>query len=293
MRAFVIGNAALDEIFEIDAFPEPGQSIFGRPGTSGPGGKGANQAVMLGRAGVDTTLAAPIGCDARGAALRDALAVEPISRLPLDIKGVPTDTSIIMRSATGENTIVTTREAALALSPEQAVATLDSAAPGDWVVLQGNLSLTTTAAILKAARDRGMSTAINPSPLQPGYAPLWPFLDAVFVNEGEAGALGGDAGLLEAGARQVVTTLGGAGSRLNDADGETRRGAAPAIIRDTTGAGDCFMAVALASVILRGTRDIDGRALEAAAAAAAITVSRPGTITAFPTSTEIRDLLRG
>jgi ribokinase len=59
---------------------------------------------------------------------------------------------------------------------------------------------------------------------------------------------------------------------------------------DTTGAGDCFMATALASAALRAAR-LDPRAL-LHAAAAAITVSRPGTGAAFPTRAELADILR-
>ncbi|SPJ26395.1 ribokinase [Palleronia abyssalis] len=291
MRALVIGNAALDETFEVDVFPEPGQSIFGRTGPRGLGGKGANQAVMLGRSGVSTVLAAPIGNDARGMTLRAALDAEPIRRHRIDLDGVATDTSIIMRSDDGDNTIVTTREAALALTADMAIPALSDGAEGDWVILQGNLSIQTTEALLRAAKARGMITALNPSPLQPGYAALWPLLDVVFVNQGEAEALEGAGTLLKAGVGQVVTTLGGAGSSLSDLKEDQAFAAVPVEIVDTTGAGDCFMAVALASSILRGRRTLDGDALHTAAAAAAITVSRSGTVAAFPTATEMRTLL--
>ena len=66
--------------------------------------------------------------------------------------------------------------------------------------------------------------------------------------------------------------------------------AAAATIVDTTGAGDCFMATALASAALRGV-DLDARALAHAARAAALTVSRPGTMRAFPTASEMAAIL--
>jgi ribokinase len=50
------------------------------------------------------------------------------------------------------------------------------------------------------------------------------------------------------------------------------------------------MATALASAALRGVA-MDDRALRHAAAAAAITVSRPGTGAAFPTRAELAGLL--
>jgi ribokinase len=59
---------------------------------------------------------------------------------------------------------------------------------------------------------------------------------------------------------------------------------------DTTGAGDTFMAVALASAALRGV-ELDTRAVGHAACASALTVSRRGTRSAFPTSEELQAIL--
>jgi ribokinase len=59
---------------------------------------------------------------------------------------------------------------------------------------------------------------------------------------------------------------------------------------DTTGAGDTFMATALASAALRGTA-LDRMAIEHASRASAVTVSRPGTQSAFPTAEELAAIL--
>ena len=52
MRAFVIGNVALDEAVTVDDLPAFGASIHGKAGQTDLGGKGANQAIVLGRAGL-------------------------------------------------------------------------------------------------------------------------------------------------------------------------------------------------------------------------------------------------
>lgn len=66
--------------------------------------------------------------------------------------------------------------------------------------------------------------------------------------------------------------------------------AVPAEALDTTGAGDTFLAVMLASALLRGVAP-DALALAHASRAAAITVSRRGTVSAFPGSRELAALL--
>ena len=290
MRAFVIGNVALDETLAVDDLPAPGESIHGQASQMDLGGKGANQAIVLGRAGLDCRLVAAVGDDSRAGDIRSRLAREPISVDLVPIAGVASDFSIILRTGAGENAIITTNAAAMGLSPAAACGLLAGAVPGDLLVMQGNLSGETSLAALREARAKGMRTALNPSPLRSYFASLWPLVDLAVMNESEAAALGGTAALMAAGVPQVVLTLGSQGARLITRDGSVTVPAQPCTVVDTTGAGDCFMATALASAALRGVA-LDARALRHAAAAAAITVSRPGTGAAFPTQAELATLL--
>lgn len=290
MRAHVIGNVALDETIRVDDLPVPGASILGVEISRDLGGKGANQAVVLGRAGLATRLVAPVGADARAGEIRAALAMEPVEASLVEVEGVRSDISLILMTAGGENAVVTTNEAASGLSPGAGVAMLADAVAGDLLVLQGNLSFETTRALLAAGRARGMRAAFNPSPVRDFFAEFWPFVDIAFVNEGEAEAVGGVRNLIALGVGKVALTLGGRGARLISAQSDEAVAAAPAIIVDTTGAGDCFMATALASAALRGA-DLDARALAHAARAAALTVSRPGTMRAFPGEAEMTAIL--
>lgn len=291
MRAFVIGNVALDEAVTVDDLPAFGASIHAQAGGVDLGGKGANQAIVLGRAGVPCRFCAAVGEDSRAGDIRSRLAAEPLKTDLVRIPGVASDFSVILRTKAGDNAVITTNAAASGLTAGAACASLAGARAGDLLVLQGNLSAETTAAALRQARAMGMQTALNPSPLRPFFAGLWPLLDIAFVNESEAAALGGTDALLAAGVPQVVLTLGAKGARLVTGTGNVLVPAQPCAVVDTTGAGDCFMATALASAALRAAR-LDPRALRHAAAAAAITVSRPGTGAAFPTQAELADILR-
>lgn len=292
MKAFVIGNIALDETLSVVDFPQPGASIFGAPLSRDLGGKGANQAIAMARTGLEVSLAAAIGRDARGREIAARLAAEPLAAELIALDDVATDFSIILMAEAGENAVITTTESAAALAPEQACAAIARARPGDLLVLQGNMSARTTGAVLQTARDLGLHSALNPSPLQPYFGTLWPMVDTVFLNEGEAAALGGVAALLEQGVREVVLTLGGQGASLIRAGETLTVPARPAQIVDTTGAGDCFMAVALASAGLRGCA-LDGRALDHAAQAAAWTVGHAGTVAAFPDRGRMAAILAG
>jgi len=297
IRAHVIGNVAVDETISVSTMPEAGASILGREETRDLGGKGANQAVVMARSGLPTTLVAAVGEDFRAQTIRNQLASEPVEAKLLTLAGHSSDFSIIFTTPDGENAIVTTTDSAGSLTPDESIAALDTAAFGDLIVLQGNLSEATTRGLLAEARRRGLVTAFNPSPLQRYFSDLWPLIDIAFLNRGEAQSLTGSSDtaaaerLLQSGVRHVVLTLGGDGALL------ASRGAAiatiPAVatsVIDTTGAGDTFMAVALASAALRGV-ELDTRAIRHAAAASALTVSRRGTRSAFPTSDELQAIL--
>ncbi|MCZ7464746.1 ribokinase [Rhizobium rhizogenes] len=297
MRAFVIGNIALDETYSISALPEAGASIFGEQASRSLGGKGCNQAIVLSRCGVETTLVAAVGMDDRAIAIGRALTRERLTPNLIPVDSPTSDISIILTTPDGENSIITTRSAAAALGENAALDALGDAVSGDLLVLQGNLSEETTLAILNAARSKGLNTAFNPSPLQPWFASVLPLIDIAVLNRIEAEALTGENGaeagafLLRAGVGLVIVTLGGQGCVLVSNDGVTEVPAAPAAIVDTTGAGDCFTGVALASAMLRGVA-VDARALEDASRAAAITVGRRGTQDAFPSHEELMAILR-
>lgn len=290
MRAFVIGNVALDETVTVRGLPAIGASVHGQAGQTDLGGKGANQAIILGRAGLPCRFCAAVGEDSRADDIRSRLAAEPLGADLIRVAGVASDFSIILRTPSGDNAIITTNAAASGLTPEAASAALAGAVPGDLLVLQGNLSADTTVAALRQARARGMQTALNPSPLRPFFRDIWPLVDITFLNETEAAALGGTRALLAAGVPQVVLTLGAKGARLVTTEQDFLVPAQPCKVVDTAGAGDCFMATALASAGLRDA-PLDPRALRHAAAAAAITVSRPGTGSAFPTRVELAEIL--
>ncbi|TCU11170.1 PfkB family carbohydrate kinase [Rhizobium sullae] len=298
MRAYVIGNVTVDETISVSAMPEAGASILGREETRDLGGKGANQAVVMGRAGLAATLVAAVGEDFRAETIRSQLAEEPVEARLIRLAGKASDFSIIFTTPDGENAIVTTTDSAGSLTLAQALAPLAESIPGDLLVLQGNLTNEVTRGILEEARHRQLLTAFNPSPLRPFFTGLWPLIDIAFLNKGEAESLTGTAGqaaasvLISAGVKHVVLTLGGEGAMLASQSGALTIPATPAGVIDTTGAGDTFMGVTLASAALRGV-PIDARAVSHATAAAALTVSRRGTRSAFPTKAELRSILAG
>lgn len=299
MRVFVVGNTGVDETYVINEIPEKGASIHGQKINQDLGGKGANQAVILSRCAVSTVLIAATGNDNQGQWCRQQLAQELLKLFPEESLNCRTDTSLILNTADGDNSIITTTTAADALSLADIELALNNAQPGDVVLQQGNFSLEKTAAVFQLARRLSLRTVFNPSPVKPAFSQLWPLVDLLVVNRGEASyftapqlpPVEAASELLRAGASAVVVTLGADGVYFATADQQLHVTTPPCKVVDTTGAGDTFLAVMLASMLRRSVPFPQQLDLQRAARAAAITISRTGTFSAFPSQTELVEIL--
>ncbi len=284
MRVYVTGNITVDETWSIPDIPKKGTSIHGVKVSQDIGGKGANQAIILSRCGIETRLIAATGNDSNGVWIRQQIKNEPLTLLPDSHFNQHSDTSIILNSADGDNAIITTTAAADTFSFDNILPYLADAAAGDILLQQGNFSLDKTWALFQYAKTHAMTTVFNPSPVNPDFCQLWPLIDIAVVNESEAELL------QPYGVKTLVITEGAAGAWLVQ---KGQRHFCPAVrteVLDTTGAGDTFLAVMLASALLRGVAP-DDLALAHASRAAAITVSRRGTLNAFPGAHELAALL--
>lgn len=294
MTAFVIGNVTEDLLFGLPRLPRPGETLIAGRCLSDIGGKGLNQAVILSRAGCPTCLLAPVGDDEVASRARVLAEAEIGDARLLDMGGA-SDQSIICVAEDGENHIISSAFAADALRPDRIRRALTDLGPGDVVVVQGNLSFEATRAALQSARRGGAATVANPSPIRWPWTDLYPLIDLVIVNRAELAELGGEgdiaqavARLQEAGAGEVVVTLGANGAEFHGAEGVIRAPAVPVRTVDTAGAGDTFCGVLVAARLAGHGPEA---AMSAAARAAALTVSRSGTYSAFPGQSEIHNIL--
>jgi ribokinase len=295
VSVLVIGNCTVDLSFAVERFPRAGETLLARERRVDLGGKGANQALVAHRFGVDARLAAPIGRDPEGDWAFARLAGEGLDTASILRSDTATDQSILYVTPDGENTIVSSHGAAASATPAWAVETVERAPAGTSLLMQGNLTLETTRAALAAARGRGFRTLVNPAPIQYGYGSLFPLTDIAILNVVEARELGGADDPIEAataihagGVPSVIVTLGARGAVLIDRGGR-RSVPAPAVAAiDTVGAGDTFCG-ALAACL---DRDIAiGTALAVAVESASLAVTRRGTQSSFPSAAEAAAIL--
>ncbi len=160
----------------------------------------------------------------------------------------PTDRCVIYVDRHGENTIVSVIDAARGFDPKAETGLERWIAPRDWVVLQGNLQPSVTSAFLALGREKGATTALNPSPTYAAVDCDWRLVDLVVVNRNEAMELGDQddplkaaRALCEAGAAAVVLTRGAEGAALVTADETLRVGAPRVTAVYTVAAGDVLL----------------------------------------------------
>ena len=293
MTVAVLGNAAIDLVFEVEAVPRPGASVTAARRRTDLGGKGLNQAIAARRAGAEVRLCAVVGEDAHGAAIERRLREEGIDPAWLLRRDRPTDESLIFVTPDGENAVLGISPPEGALDPDAARAFLHTFTAGDLLVIGGALLPATRRAALATARERGMEVLLNPPPDLSGPLSL-PAAGTLVANRREVRLLGGVpdieravSRLRAAGFERIVVTLGAGGAVWFEGDLRIAVPAPPTEAVDSTGAGDLLLGV-LAAGLDHGLPP--ALALRRAVAAASLSVGRHGTLASFPDRAEMAAL---
>lgn len=292
----VLGSANMDLVVRVASAVRPGETVSGSSFATGPGGKGLNQAVAAARAGADVCFLGAVGDDEFGGRLRGFLRAEGIDASGLASAAEPTGIAAITVTDDGENAIVVVAGA----NADDRLSAADRAAivGAGYLVVQLERPLALVIEAMRWARRHGVTTVLTPAPV-PDCAvdELVSLSDILLVNEHEAAALGGEADAaaaarsLSRAAGTVVVTLGAAGA-LVARDGEVVQTVAARRVSavDTTGAGDTFAGVLVAWLAAGSALHAS---LEAASAAASLTVTRPGAAASMPQRADILTALQG
>ncbi|MFJ4808374.1 ribokinase [Streptomyces longwoodensis] len=286
----VLGSTNMDLVAYVEKAPRRGETVTGREFRTVPGGKGANQAVAAAHAGGTVSLIGAVGDDAFGGRLRSTLEHSGVSTDHLRTVEGPSGTAHIVVDDEGGNAIVVV---------PGANGTVDRLAPGDEgliasadaLLLQLEIPLAAVVAGARTARAHGVRTILTPAPAQPLPPDLFDATDLLVPNEHEATTLTGRTDPLQAAVAllevvpEVVVTLGESGVLYAARGQEPVSVPAPRVTAvDSTGAGDTFAgALAVALGEERPVRE----ALAWAAAAASLSVQRPGASASMPYRAEI------
>ncbi|HTY55920.1 MAG TPA: PfkB family carbohydrate kinase [Candidatus Binataceae bacterium] len=310
----VVGAINVDLVVAAEHLPRPGETVVGPRLERHGGGKGANAAVAAARAGAKVRLIGAVGADDTGRS-----AVEELRTQGIDVGGIAvlpdeaTGVALIVVDPRGENQIAVGAGANSAVTAQQVSRALaEVRGQAGCVLVSTEIPEAAIVAAVEEAISLGVPCILNPAPvvpavlrllqkgplLTPNATELTALVAALENNLSDARADGkesirnshDDLRTVTEGARKlvaitkasVVVTMGGQGALIVSPEADAEHlPAPPAVVRDTTGAGDTFNGV-LATRLAAGEHL--GDAVRTAIVAASLSVAHAGARAGMPTA---------
>lgn len=249
----VIGSSNTDLVIRSSKLPEPGETLIGSKFFSTQGGKGANQAVAVQRAGGEVIFIASVGKDNYGEAALNLYQKEGIRIDYIKVSETsPTGIAIITVNDAGENTIVVASGANSELSPLDLQLNKEEIKGADYFLAQLEIPLHTVEVLAEFCRINHKKLVLNPAPASMLPDSILSGLFMITPNETEAEMLTGvkiydlnstkiaAEKLIKKGVSHVIVTLAEKGAFYHD--GKTSFHVPATMVKavDTTAAGDTF-----------------------------------------------------
>lgn len=295
MKLAVVGSINMDMTVTAERIPLKGETLLGDSIHYIPGGKGANQAVAMARLGAEVEMFGCVGDDSNGEKLLENLRKEGVGTRHIKVlKEVPTGIALITVGE-NDNTIIVVPGANGQVDQIYADSIKEELKAFDMVVLQQEIPLETVHDLICFCAENGIKVILNPAPAAKVPLDIIEKVTYLTPNEHEAVLIFG-AGetteeLLRKYPEKLVITQGSRGVSVCRKNGEVLTvPARPAIVADTTGAGDTLNG-AFSVQIAKG--EPIAEALRYANTAASLSTEKFGAQGGMPTAEEVeRELKR-
>lgn len=290
-KILVVGSLNMDLVTNVEKSPKVGETILGTDIVEYPGGKGANQAVALGRLGGLVSMVGMVGNDTYGDQLLKNLDENGVeAKGIIRTSSVSTGLAMIMVNEDGNNSIVVIPGANGKMTKAMMTQALFEGV--DYLLVQLEVPITVVEAALKMAKEKNVTTILNPAPMVLESGRILKYVDMIIPNEVEFESLTslpptddisiekGCQKLFQLGIREVVVTLGGRGAVYRSKSGDHYRSLGYDVkVLDTTAAGDSFIGGLLASYAQGYTIE---ESMEYAMKVGALTVTKEGAQSSLP-----------
>lgn len=296
-KVVVIGSINMDLVTQCKRAPLGGETLFGDRFFQVPGGKGANQAVAIGKLGSSVTMLGKVGKDSFGEELINSLKMANVETRFIEKTKTSSGIAKIVVEENGQNRILVVAGANNEVDRDYVDRNIDVIKECDIVVAQLEIPLETVEYAFKKAKEFGKMTILNPAPAMKLSDEIIKNSDLIIPNESELGLLANmdtttDEGiekaskkLLDMGVSDLIVTLGSKGSlHINNSLKEYHKAYKVKAI-DTTAAGDSFIGGFISKLENNGIYE----AIEYATKVSAIVVTRMGAQTSIPTIEEVEE----
>lgn len=291
MKVLNYGSLNIDYVYFVDHFVRAGETLDSRKLELFCGGKGLNQSIALSKSGVNVWHAGAVG-ENDSEMLLKMLKQSGVNTEFVRKKNGSSGHAIIQKADSGDNCILLYGGANQCITKEEIDETLLHFDKDDYVILQNEIS--EVSYIMSKAHEKGMRIVFNPSPINRKIItyPLH-LVDYFLLNEVEGMEISGcseasDKLIEILGERypnaKIVLTLGEKGALYKDNVVLLKQPIYKVKAVDTTAAGDTFTGYFIGAVI---SGEAITKALDNAAKASAIAVTREGASASIPTKVEV------
>ncbi|WXR61065.1 ribokinase [Peptostreptococcaceae bacterium AGR-M142] len=295
-KILVLGSLNMDLVTNVEKTPKVGETILGNGFSEIPGGKGANQAVAIGKLNGDVCMLGRIGNDDFGKNLIKNLKKNNVNTdLIKVVECCETGIALIMVNSNGDNSIVVIPGANFEFKENELKEDIFNGF--DYLLAQLETPIKTIEKAFILAKEKNIYTILNPAPARELSDELIRHTDLLIPNETEFESLSGyDTSteeniikgsniLFKKGIKAILITLGKKGSFYIDSKNFSLKQEAYIVDAvDTTAAGDSFIGGFLTS-ISKG-EDIK-TSMEFATKVSALTVTKHGAQSSLPSILEV------
>jgi ribokinase len=297
----VIGSINMDLTAAVKKFPKAGETVTGISFKTYPGGKGANQAVAVGKLGGDVMMFGKIGDDAYGKQYIEEFSSNNVRMHGVSIeKGISTGIAVIEVEGSGENKIVVISGANEYVDTKYIDSRYEEICQNDIFLFQLEIPLETVIYVMKRLKAENKTIILDPAPAVLLPEEIYKYIDYITPNETELEILSGMAvknhteiksaaqRLLKKGAKNVIVKAGKEGSFIVDNSNFIHMPGFKVATIDTTAAGDTFNAGF--AFALSNENDIK-YSVRFANACAALSTTSFGAQSAMPIMEEVNNIL--
>jgi ribokinase len=266
------------------------------------GGKGSHQAIVISRLGGSSAFIGKIGSDDQSETSIQWLVEDRVNiKHLLRSSQKQPQAGLIMVDDNGVNSIVMVEGIRNTLTYEEVKPCIEDFKSAKIFITNFEIPVKTALAGAKLAKELGMLTILNPAPAPEEPMEVLDYIDIIIPNEPEAKCIAGidlntELDPFEASVKireiyrvdVVIITMGGSGVFGYDGENSWKIPPIPVDVVNTTGAGDAFIGGFAWSLLNKNDMQ---QAMEWGNYVAALSVTREGTITAFPKLSEVRDFI--
>lgn len=298
----VVGSLNIDHVLKVKELPLKGETIISESYELHEGGKGANQAVAIGRMGINVCMIGKIGKDIYGDMLLESLEISNVRTEGVLVdKKFRTGTALITVDRKGNNTIILYQGANKGLKINDILKKKKVIKECDIIVLQQEIPKNVVQFTIDMAKEFNKIVILNFAPAVELSKNSIKKVDFLILNELEISKLTGIkcnernvkepiAQLKKFFKNNIIVTLGEYGSACMTSSGDYYRiPSIPVNSVDSTGAGDAFIGGFVYGLVQK--KNIYN-CIILGNIAGALSVKKVGAQTSLPHKNELKNFLK-